>query len=147
MFSHFFFELSHLSSFIIFSILLLFFTMDKDIGCFYKNNQLELSTPILKKPALSYSASHTSSTHTSISSRLDNKHIITNHNKNNTSNKDDIQSCVTPRKQITMFMPHLQPLIWRHWILHCILYILSYTQQINYPPPVKNICVFRLTKQ
>ena len=39
------------------------------------------------------------STRTSISFRLDNKDIITNQNKNNTSNTDDILSCVTPRKQ------------------------------------------------
>ena len=33
--------------------------------------------------------------------------------------------------KITVFRPHLQPLIWPHWILHCILHLLSYTQQLN----------------
>ena len=93
--------------------------MRKDIGCFYKNNRSELSTPTLKKPVLSSSASHTSSasnsTRTYILSRLDNKKIITNQNKNNTSNTDDIQPCVTPRKQnysvhATSTTTHLTPL-------------------------------------
>ena len=74
--------------------------MGKDIGRLYKNNRSKLSTLTLKKPGLSSSASHTSSasnsTRTYISPRLDNKHITTNHNKNNISNKYDIQSCVTP---------------------------------------------------
>ena len=34
-----------------------------------------------------------------ISSQLDHKDIATNQSKNNTSNTDDIHSCVTPRKQ------------------------------------------------
>ena len=38
-------------------------------------------------------------TGTSISSQPDNKDITTNQNKNNTSNTDDIHSCVTPRKK------------------------------------------------
>ena len=62
-----------------------------------------MSTRTLKKPVLSSSASHKLSesnlTRTSISSQLDNKNITINQNKNNTSNTDDIQSCVTPRKQ------------------------------------------------
>ena len=57
----------------------------------------------MKKHFLSYSASHTSSTsnltRTYILSRLNNKHITTNQNKNNISNTDDIQSRVTPQKQ------------------------------------------------
>ena len=56
------------------------------------------------KPVLYYSASHkysaSNSTQTSISSRLNNKHITTNKKNNNILNKDDIQSCVTARKQI-----------------------------------------------
>ena len=63
----------------------------------------KLSTPTLKKPVLSSSASHTSSAsnskRTSISSRLDNKHIITNQNEKNISNTYDIHSFVTPQKQ------------------------------------------------
>ena len=74
--------------------------MDKEISCFYKINQLKLSTSTLKKPVLSYSASHTSSAsdykRTYISSILDNKHITNNKNKNNTSNTDDVHLCVTP---------------------------------------------------
>ena len=70
---------------------------------FFKNNQSKLSTSTVKKPILSSSADHTSfasnSTQTSISSQLDNKDITTNQNKNNTSNIDDIHSCVTGGKQ------------------------------------------------
>ena len=61
------------------------------------------STPTFKKPVLSYSATHASSasnsTGTSISYQLNNKDINTNKKKNNTSNTDDIHSCVIPRKQ------------------------------------------------
>ena len=63
----------------------------------------KISTPTLKNPVLLFSASHTSSasnlTRTYISSQLDNKEITTNQNKNNTSNTDDIHSCVTPQKK------------------------------------------------
>ena len=78
--------------------------MGKCIGCLYKNIQLKLSIQTLKKPGLSSSASNTSSpsnyTRTSMSSRIDNKHITTNKNKNNISNTDDIQSYVTPQTQL-----------------------------------------------
>ena len=78
--------------------------MVKEIGRLYKYNQLKQSTPTFKKPVLSSSAAHASSasnlTGTSISSQLDNKDITTNQNKNNTSNKDDKHSCVTPKKQL-----------------------------------------------
>ena len=48
-------------------------------------------------------------------SRLDNKHITTNQNKNNISNTYDIHSCVTPQKtnysvQATSTPNHLTPL-------------------------------------
>ena len=73
--------------------------MVKDIGRLYKYNQPKQSTPTLKKPVLSSSADHASSasnsTGTSILSQLDNKDITTDQNKNNTSNTDDIHSCVT----------------------------------------------------
>ena len=76
--------------------------MGKDIGRFYKHNQSKLSAPTLKKYVLSYPDSHTSSesnsTQTSISSKLDNKHITTNHKKNKIPDTDGIQSCVTPQK-------------------------------------------------
>ena len=93
--------------------------MGKDIGCLYKNNQSKLSTPTLKKPVLSSSASRTSSagnsTRISISYILDNKMITNNYNNNKISNTDDIQSCVTPRKnnysvQVTSTLTHLTPL-------------------------------------
>ena len=77
--------------------------MGMEIGCSYKYYLSKISNPILKKPVLSSSDSHTSSasnsTLTSISSQLDNKDITTNQNKNNTSNTDKIHSCVTPQKQ------------------------------------------------
>ena len=73
------------------------------MGSLYKPNQSKLSTPTLKKPVLSSSESHTSSASNStriyILSRLNNKHITTNKNKNNISNTYGIQSCVTPQKQ------------------------------------------------
>ena len=110
-----FFIYPHLSYF---WFLLLFSTMGKEIVCFYKHHWPKLSTPTLKKPILSSSVSHTSSasnsTWTSISSILDNKWINTNQNKNNISNTDDIQYCVTPGKKSTMFRPHIRPLIWCH---------------------------------
>ena len=77
--------------------------MFKDIVRLYKYERLKKSTPTFKRPVLSSSASHASSarnsTRTSISSQLDNKDITQNQNNNNTSNTDDIQSCVTPLKQ------------------------------------------------
>ena len=89
--------------------------MGKEIGRYFKYNRSKVSTPTLKKTVLSSSDAHTSpasnSTRTSILSQLDNKYITTNQNNNNTSNTDDIHSCVTPRKKIAVFRPHLQPLI------------------------------------
>ena len=76
--------------------------MGKEIGRCFKYNRSKISTPTLKKLVLSYLAAHTlyasNSTGTSISYQLDNKDITTNQNKNNTSNTDDIYSCVTPQK-------------------------------------------------
>ena len=102
-----------------FRILFLFSTLGKGIGQLYKINLSKLSTPISKKPGVLSSDLHTSSssnsTITSISSRLDNKHITTNQIKNNISNTDYIQSCVTPQKQSysvqeTYTSTHLRPL-------------------------------------
>ena len=77
--------------------------MGKEIGRLCKNNRSKISTPTLKIPVLSFSDAHASSASnlkaTSISSQLDNKDITTNQNRNNTSNTDDIHSCVTPQKQ------------------------------------------------
>ena len=94
--------------------------MVKEIGRSFKYNRSKISNPTLKKPVLSSSAAHKSfasnSTQTSISSQLDNKDITKNQNKNNTSNTDDIHSCVTPQKQnysvqATSTSPLLTPLI------------------------------------
>ena len=74
--------------------------MVKDIGRLYKYNRPKQSTPTFNKPVLSSLAAHASSksnsTGTSISYQLDNKDMTKNQNKNNTSNTDDIYSCVTP---------------------------------------------------
>ena len=93
--------------------------MGKESGIFYKNNWSKLSTPTLKKPILSSSASHTSSASNSkrtyISSQHDNKDITTNKNKDNTSSTDENHSCVTPREKnysvrATSTTTHLTPL-------------------------------------
>ena len=77
--------------------------MGKEIGRSFKYNLLKIFTPTLNNSVLSSSAAHTSYTsnltHTFISSQLDNEEITTNKNKKDTSNTDDIHSCVTPQKQ------------------------------------------------
>ena len=87
--------------------------MGKDIGCSYKYNRSKIPTPTLKKPVLSYSANNTSyttnATRTIISSKHKNENINTIQNTTDISNKDDIHSCVTPKK-ISVFRPHLHPL-------------------------------------
>ena len=89
--------------------------MIKNIGRLYKYNRPKQINPTFKKPVLSSSADHASSTgnlkRTFISSKLNNKNITKNQNKNKNSNTDDIQSCVTPGEKITVFRPHLQPLV------------------------------------
>ena len=143
-------ELYHLSSFIIFSFFSIKLHHGQGSWSFFKNNWSKLSTPTLKKPVLSSSASHTSyasnSTGTTISSQLDNDNIIKNQNKNNTSNTDDIHSGVTPQKQnysvqATSTNNHLTSL---NATLPIVPVELHATK--NYPLPVENICVFRLTK-
>ena len=90
--------------------------MGKEIGCSFKYNRSKIPTPTLKKPVSSSSTAHTSYasnlTRTFISSQLDNEDSTAIQNKNNTSNTDDIHSCVTPRKQnysvrTTSTPPHL----------------------------------------
>ena len=80
--------------------------MGKEIGRSFKYNRPKISTPTLKKPVLSSSAFHTSSasnsTRTSISSQLDNTYITKNQNNNNTSNTDEIHSCVTSQKNYSV---------------------------------------------
>ena len=93
--------------------------MGKEVGRFYKHDWSKIYTLTLKKPVFLSSASRASSASNSaqtyISSRLDNKHITNNQNKNNISNTDDILSCVTPCKNIysvqaTYAPTHLNPL-------------------------------------
>ena len=126
--------------------------MGKEISCIYKNNWSKLSTPKLKKADLSSSDSHTSSAshskRTSISPILDNKNIITNQNKNNTSNTDDIQSCVTPWKQnhsvqTTSATTHLTTL---NATLH-IASIKLHTTTKLLPPHWWKILVFQINKK
>ena len=89
--------------------------MGKDIGRSYKYNRSKISTPTLKKPVLSSSAHHTSYTNTStrtiISSHLEHKENTEIQNTSDISNTDDIHSCVTPENKITVFRPHLHPLV------------------------------------
>ena len=89
----------HFSSF---CFIVLIGNMGKKIGRSFKYNRSKISTPTFKKPVLSSSAVHTlyasNFTGTSSSSKLNNKDITTNQNKNNMSNIDDMHSCVTSRK-------------------------------------------------
>ena len=107
-----------------------------------------MSAPTLKKAFLSYSSSHTSSeinsTQTSIFSRLDNKHITTNQNKNNISNTDNIHSCVTPQKQnynvqATCTTTNLTPL---NAALHILSVKLQTTTEL--PPAGKEYFCFQI---
>ena len=94
--------------------------MGNEIGRSYKYYQSKISTPTLKKPVLSSSANHTSystnSTPTIMSHQLQHKDSTSIQNTVDISNTDDIQSCVTPRKQnisvqATSTPPRLTPLI------------------------------------
>ena len=77
--------------------------MGKEIGHSLKFIRSKISTPTLRKPVLSSSAAHTSYTsnltRTFISSQLENEDSTEIQNKKETSNTDDIHSCVTPQKQ------------------------------------------------
>ena len=77
--------------------------MGKEIGRSFKYNQSKISNPKLKKPVLSYSDAHTSYTsnltRTIISSKLEDEDSNEIQNKTDTSNTDDIHSCITSRKQ------------------------------------------------
>ena len=85
--------------------------MSKKTGRYFKYNQSKISTPTVKKPVLSSSDTHTLYanilTQTSISSPPDNKYITKNQKKNNTSNTDDIHSCVTPQKIKLQWLVHI----------------------------------------
>ena len=93
--------------------------MGKDIGRSFKYNLSKISTPTVKKPDLSSSSAHASSAsnlnRTFISSQLENEDITAIQNKKDSSNTDDIHSCVTPRKnyysvQATSTLPCLKRL-------------------------------------
>ena len=116
---------------------------------FFKYNRSKISTPTLNKTVLSSSAAHTpytsNLTQTSISSQIDNGDITTNKNKNNTSNTDDIHSCVTPQKQnysvhAKSTTTHLTPSNATRPIAPVELHTRK-----KYAPLVNNICVFRFT--
>ena len=94
--------------------------MDKEICRSYKYYRPKISSPTLKKPVSSFSANHTSyttnSTPTIMPHQVQHKDSTSIQNKINTSNTDDIHSCVTPRKQnisvqATTTPPRLTPLI------------------------------------
>ena len=74
--------------------------MGKEIGRSFKYNQSKISTTTLKTTVLFYSTAHTSYasnlTQTFISYQLENKESTAIQNKKDTSNTDDIHSCVTP---------------------------------------------------
>ena len=89
--------------------------MEKEIGRYFKYNRSKISTPTLKKPVLSSSANHTSYasnlTPTIISYQLENEDSTAIQNTSDISNTDDIHSCVINQKRISVFMPHLHPLV------------------------------------
>ena len=94
--------------------------MGKDIGRSFKYNRPKSSSPTLKKPVLLSSANHTSYTTnlnpTIMSHQLQHKDSTSIQNTLNTSNTDDIHSCVTPWKQNisvkdSSTRPRLTPLI------------------------------------
>ena len=124
-------------------------TIGKEIGRSYIHNRPKTSSLTLKKPVLLSSANHTSyttnSTPTIMSHQRQHKDSNSIQNKVNISNTDDIHSCVTPRKKISVFRPQLHPLVWHHWSLLYLFYLLSYQKQHMYPHLAKNICVSKLT--
>ena len=94
--------------------------MGKEIGRSFKYVRSKISTPTLKRLVLSSSANHTSYTsnltRTIMSSQLENEDSTVIQIPSYISNTDDIQSCVTSRKQnysvqATSTPPHLTPLI------------------------------------
>ena len=124
--------------------------MGKEIGRSYKYNRSKISSPTLKNPVLLSSANDTSyttnSTPTIMSQQLQHKDSTAIKNTVNTSNKDDTHSYATPRKhnisvKDTSTPPHLTPLITTLPLLPVEL-----QKQHIYPHLVKNICVYRRTK-
>ena len=123
--------------------------MGKEICCAYKYNRSKISSPTLKKPVLLSSANHTSYptnlTGTIMSHQLQHKDSFSIKNRVNTSNTDDIHSCVTPRKQNisvrdTSTPPRLTPLTTTLPLLPVEL-----PKQHIYSHLVNNICVSRWT--
>ena len=115
--------------------------MGKNIGCYYKYNRSQISSPTLKKPVLSSSAAHTSYTTnltpTIMSHQLQHKDRSSIQNLVNISNTYDTHSCVTPRKQNISYQttykpPRLTPLITTLPLLHVEL-----LKTTHLPPLVK----------
>ena len=124
-------------------------TMGKEIGRSCKYYWSKISTPTLKKPVSSSSANHTSyttnATPTIMSHQLQHKDSTSIQNTVDISNIDDIHSCVTPRKHNISVHATSTPLVWHHWSLLYLFYLLSYWKQHIYPHLVNNICISRLT--
>ena len=76
--------------------------MGKDIGCSFKYNRPKSSSPTMKKPVLSSTANHTACITISnppiTSHPRQHKGSASNQDNVNISNKDDIHSCVTPKR-------------------------------------------------
>ena len=89
--------------------------MGKVTGRSFKYNRSRISTPTLKEPVLSSSAAHTSYTsnltRAMISSQLENKDSDVIQNTKDTSNTDDIHSCVSPQKQNYSVQDKSTPLV------------------------------------
>ena len=122
--------------------------MGKEIGRSFKYNQSNISTPTLKKPVLSSSAAHTpytsNLTWTIISSQLENEDSNTIQTTTETSNTDDIHSCVTQQQnysvQAKSTPSRLTPLNTTLSIAPVELH-----KTKNYPRLVKNLFVYILT--
>ena len=120
-------------------------TMGKEIGHTYKNNRSKISSPTLKKSVLLSSENHisctTNLTPTIMSHQLQHRYKSSIQNTVNTSNTHDIHSCVTPWKCNISVKATYTPLVWHHWSLLYLFYLLSYQKQHIYPHLAKNICV------
>ena len=89
--------------------------MGKEIGRSFKYNRTKILSLILKKLVLSSSADHTSyttnSTPTFMPHQVQHKESTSIQNKVNISNIDYMHSFVTPENKISVFRPHLHPLV------------------------------------
>ena len=89
--------------------------MGKEIDRSYKYYRSKISSPTLKEPVLLSSANHTSYTTnltpTIMSRQLQHKDSTSIQNTVDISNTDDIHSCETSGNRISVFRPHLHPLV------------------------------------